>query len=192
MKKIVLMLASAMMALGLIACAPNYGDYKTVGEIYNDSVQILGWQADDEYFIIAYEESGAFFRAAAAMDDAANEAMEAYDFITEISEIEAIASLPLILKENLSEFLPPQSELNKWIGKTGAEMMADGYSVSGYFSFFDTEFGCSKGMFNYTVGISSGFEEDDEKTNEELFAPCVIKSVSVEGLSGEVFNLDFE
>ena len=57
--------------------------------------------------------------------------------------------------ENLSEQIPPQSELDKLIGKTGKELLADGWMTSGCYDLEEMVFGMDKGMFSYDVSFES-------------------------------------
>jgi hypothetical protein len=101
---------------------------------------------------------------------------------------------PIVINriENLSEQIPPQTELDKLIGKTGKELLDDGWMTSGCYDLEDMVFNMDKGMFSYNVSFeSNGVKPDntDDFIDREAIQPLIVKSISYAGIG---FATDLE
>jgi hypothetical protein len=94
------------------------------------------------------------------------------------------APLEIRQLDNLTEMIPPQEELDKWIGKTGQDLIDDGWTEGFGYNLADMDFYLNKGPFSYVVR----FEKDKEYVNSDDFdvfktiAPLTITSVTYDGI----------
>ena len=191
MKKISLFLA-LVLALSLLAgCGQSGGEsasdtpeaaagtsdidsLKTIGDVLAlEGAEFRQSAAYDNVFIYVFDLDGTIYRVFAPMSD---------DVFT------AIMDLEIDRCENLSEQIPPQEELDKLVGKTGADLLDDGWSCSGYM--LDTmEFWMDYGLFEYKVAFDGSLEMSDDFDEYEAIRPLTVKSVEYSDL-GNATNLE--
>jgi hypothetical protein len=91
-----------------------------------------------------------------------------------------LAPLTIRKIENISAAIPPQEELDKLIGKTGGELLDDGW-VSFSFDPTSMESYMQHGLFAYTVVFEGEVQPVNEYTDDTI-KPLTVKSVTYEGL----------
>ena len=133
------------------------------------------------YFIYVLQKDGTYYRAVAELTDEVSEAIDALDFFADdyFEQVEAIiAPLPVIEVRNLSAYIP--ADMDQWVGKSGAEMMQDGYEVTGY-SFYEefNNFYVTKGLCEWEVAVNEPQPQDDDNYDADAgFAATTIRSVT--------------
>ena len=100
------------------------------------------------------------------------------DYDADLEKI--IGPLKIEKWENLSDMIPPQEELDQWVGKTGQELFDAGWTNSGW-NLEGMEFWMNYGPFMYTV-VMEGTVENTEDFDEGDIAPLVVKSVTYNDL----------
>jgi len=103
-------------------------------------------------------------------------------------ERELISPLKVVSIDNLTESIPSQEELDKLVGKTGAELFDDGWYNSGW-SLYDMEnptFYMSKGPYSYNM-VMIGDIADPENFEEEDVGLLVVKSVTFDSISDPTY-----
>ena len=208
MKKISLFLA-LVLALSLLAgCGQSGGEsasdtpeaaagtsdidsLKTIGDVLAlEGAEFRQSAAYDNVFIYVFDLDGTIYRVFAPMsDDVFTAIMDLeYDEDHDAKFNELVSPLEIDRCENLSEQIPPQEELDKLVGKTGADLLDDGWSCSGYM--LDTmEFWMDYGMFEYTVAFDGSLEMSDDFDEYEAIRPLTVKSVVYSDL-GNATNLE--
>ena len=91
--------------------------------------------------------------------------------------------------ENLSDTVIPQEELDKLVGKTGEELINDGWNAGMGYNLETMEFYLNKGAFEYTVVFDGKLENSDDFDEEEAIKPLVVKSVTLNGI-GDATNVE--
>ena len=92
---------------------------------------------------------------------------------------------PLVVKEQKIFAIPPQSELDALIGKTGAELAAEGYSfdlISSNESDSVTA-GAVKEPFHYMITLEGYVDDSDVPDIAKAIADHKVTSVEIDGLS---------
>ena len=157
---------------------------ETIGDIRNLPGFIeSGTSCTDQKFVIAYEADGIYYRAIADItkeqEETINEAYGSEDFEAKIKA--ATESLKVSKNENLSDSIPSQEEMDKWVGMTGEELMNDGFTVWGY-DLQNMEFNMNKGPFSYIITFDGKITDISDANNYQELKPCRVKSVKFEGL----------
>lgn len=165
---------------------------KTMGDAFTYESSQSAF-SEGEY-VYVFEADGVYYRAVAEMPADVSAAVWEIDFFDEARDekIHAlVAPLEISRLENLSEQILPQEELDGWVGKTGQDLLDDGWTNWGY-NLESMEFWMYHGPFSYTVVFDYDgpqMENTDEFDWEEAVKPLTIQSVTFDSL-GDAANLD--
>lgn len=136
-------------------------------------------------YVSVYEKDGVYYRAVClSPDQKTMDALFELDFDDpdrEEKELELLKTVHIDRIENLSERIIPQEELDKLIGKTGKELLDDGWIAGGSYDLDEMVFWMDKGMFTYAVqfeknGVS--LVNSDDFNDYEAVQPLIVKSVT--------------
>lgn len=122
-------------------------EYATFYDLLDDPTVTREQSAYDGkgHYVCVYEKNGIYYRAIAmSASEKTMDALFALEWDApdrDKQERELLGSIVIDKIENLSEQIPPQSELNKLIGKTGKELLADGWMTSGCYDLEEMVFG---------------------------------------------------
>lgn len=156
------------------------GGLPTYGNSYNDDT-----------FVFAFDLNDTIYRATAKMEKSVEEELQKLDLTdTKYSEkfAKAVAPLKITKIENATEMIPSQQELDKLVGKTGKDLLDDGWFSAGYM--FDTmEFNMEHGLFEYIVVFDGTVKNRENFNPEEDLKPFVVKSVKYKG-PGNIANIE--
>jgi len=131
-----------------------------------------------------FNYKGTYYRVIADMPKDVFDASMDLDYSDENYEQkynELISPLEIRSCENLSELIPPQEELDKLVGKTGEDLLNDGWYSSGY-NLDEMEFYLNKDPFLYNVVFDGKLELTDDFDETEAIKPLKVKSVEFSGL----------
>ncbi|MBO4769512.1 MAG: hypothetical protein J5563_01875 [Clostridia bacterium] len=138
---------------------------------------------DEERYVYVFENEGVYWRATADMSAEISEKVWDLDldetFADKAKEI--VSGLPVSRLENLTEMIPAQQELDKYVGKTGQDLIADGFECSGY-NLETMEFSLEKGPFAFTAVLEGTLEDPDNFDWEESIIPLSVRSLTYAGL----------
>ena len=165
MKKVVSIVLAFMMASLLLAGCANGGNAgsgaavsvescKTIGELRaleSETEQSAYYEA---IYVYAFEQDGTYYRAIATLDEETSEALWALDFSDEDYDAKYDALVnPLAIDklEELNSQLLTQEEMDALVGKTGQELLDDGWYNSNGYNLDSMEFWMGYGPFVYTV-----------------------------------------
>jgi len=207
---------AAVMALGCCACgqAPS-SDAAGQGEstaasaaVPADQLKTLGdaFAIESEYTMASYNEQGyvyVFDNGGVPMRVVADMTKDAYAEIDKVDysesdvdeKIRAIVSpLPIKTVEDLSTGIPAQEELDKLIGKTGQDLLDEGYVTTGDWMFSDdgTEFSMAKGLYQYMVKFNEILNKDgtpEIDNPDDAIKDLTVKSVTYERISDSATDL---
>ena len=217
-KKILLFLSLATIILGIAACnnsqsnvaapqgnvaAPqsntssqsfNPSTIKTMGDFlaYKDEENYNCQEATTEnYYIVVLKLDGTYYRAIADLPkDLFNEMFYSDNAGDKESEIqEKLSALPVSKIENLSEQMPKQEELDKYIGKTGQDLYDEGWNYF-YYNLEDMEAGMDHDLFSYTVKFDYDgppMVNTDDFDFFEKFKDIKIKSITCDGIGDATY-----
>ena len=166
---------------------------KTMGDAFALEAENDQFGSDDQHFVYVFEIGGTAYRVIADMTKEVQKEMDKLDASKEDfndKTKEAAASLEISKRENLTEMIPPQEELDNFAGKTGQELLDDGWTVSGW-DIEENTFTMNKGPFAYTVVIDSKLKESDDFDGDEEIKKLKIKTIKYSDI-GDATNLDDE
>ena len=205
-KKVLVCAMSAILLAGCGSAAPaqepaepasssaDVTSFKTIGDIYaaNPNVRESG-NTNDTYFCV-FELNGNLYRAYADISSDVFDQLMALDFSDsdyDAKQQAILAPLPIRQFDDLTAMIPSQEELDQWIGKTGKDLLDDGWTEGFGYNLEDMDFYLNKGPFSYVVR----FEKDKEYQNsddfdvEAVISPLTIVSVTYDGIGNgaEIF-----
>ena len=148
----------------------------------------------DHYCCAVFEKDGVTYRAVAELPDGLSDKIweVEYDEDYDKNIADLVSGLPLIRFENLTEGLPTQADCDALVGKTGQELLDDGWESWGY-NLETGEFWMEHGAYAYTVVFDTAFDLDsiDFETFDEYeaIAPLAVKSVACTGIGNGATNI---
>ncbi|MBO7703456.1 MAG: hypothetical protein J6S26_03335 [Solobacterium sp.] len=161
--------------------------FKTMGDAFAHTDQDRQRAYSDDTYIYVFETNGNYYRAVSKMTPEVLEQLQALDFFDEEhdkKEMEIAGALELESIENLSDQIPSQEELDKYVGKTGQNLLDEGWTEGMGYSLDDMEFWLYHGPFCYAVVFESDkkYENTDDFDVWATIAPLTIKSVKFHDL----------
>ena len=196
MKKVLILLCAAL----LVGCAKQTAvvpetavsepeeDIVTLGAVLGEDAEVYSSAYNEEQYVCVFEKDGAWMRAVA------NLTPEAYQALRSGND-EELAVMEAAEVEDLSAGMPKQSELDRLVGKTGGELLNDGWEIVGHsiYSDFDsaTEFYLVKGLYFYSVRFDEAVDVDGSFSEAEAMRPLTIASVTCDGVSDHCIDLNY-
>ncbi len=162
-------------------------ELKTVGDAYDIGGIDGMYGFDSEYFYYVFEDEGTWIRVSAEIDEKIYDDLAAVDVVDD-DYAEQICELvsPLEISEvtDLSAGIPSQEELDKLIGKTGQDLIDNGYGYDGaYFGEDSTVYVLNKGDYQFEFTFNEIVENAEEAYPEEELPALTVKSVQFYGIS---------
>ena len=161
--------------------------YKTLGDAFaNDE---FSRAFTDTEFIYAFEKDGSCYRVVADITPEISDALFSLDFSLEDYDEQLkglVADCEIKDMINLTANIPDQAEIDKNVGKTGAELTSEGWLVM--VSTADSlEYTMGHGPYNYTVVFEG--EPDKSFTYDEdgYIAPLKAASITYEGIGDAAY-----
>ena len=204
MKKIIALALVCLMALSVFAgCGANKaadgnssasdasasGEFKTFADVVKyDS---LGTSLGEKTYVYVFDADGVYYRAVADLPDDVAEELNNLDYAEEYDGkvLEIVSPLKIARLDNLSEAAPSQDELDKYVGKTGQELLDDGWTCWGC-NLNDMEFTMNHGDYSFAVMFDAEpMEMTDEFEQEEAIKPLAVKSITYLGI-GDATNIE--
>ena len=207
MKKTIAVLLACLMAMSLLTgcgagTAPAAASaasgtseaetpsFQTIGDVlsYEENRQ---YAYDENYYVYVFEKDGTCYRAVAELTAEVSEALNGLDILNENHDekmAEIVSPLEISRLENLTEQMPSQEELDALVGKTGQELLDDGWTSGGY-NLDEGEFWLNKGAYAYTVTFNETVEQTEDFDEYEAIGPLTVKSVVCTGI-GDATNLE--
>ncbi|MBQ6163213.1 MAG: M15 family metallopeptidase [Clostridia bacterium] len=204
MKKAIVIILSLVLALSMFAaCTKSGGDpspsenapaenttaadvpaWKTIGEALAAEKDESSEQSAiyAKVFVYVFEKDGTYWRLTAELSDEESAALSALDILDEdYAEKEKALITPLAVTkcESLNELKLSDEDLAALVGKTGKELLDDGWNTGMGYNLDSMEFYWEHGPFAYTVTFEK--QEDLENTDDfdETAAVAELKVASV-------------
>ena len=168
---------------GTGAAAVSVDSLETIGDIIELDPEELQSAVYDENVVYAFKLDDIYYRAIATIS---KEDAEAYININfddedfEEQQKEIVAPLKIDKMENLSDQILSQEELDAFVGKTGKEMVEEGWSYQGSYMLDEMSFDMDNGPFTYAVVFDGKIDEKDyeDYDAESGTADMKVKSVT--------------
>ncbi len=204
MKKVILLMLAVLLLFGLCACgqdgSPSGQDTEGSGELLTmgDALSVesdytySGW--DDKHYVYVFDNHGVPTRVVAAFSEELCQALDEIDFFDEERDekiYDLLSPLELESVEDLSSYIPAQEELDQLVGKTGQELLDDGYEIWGHeFQENKTAFTLVKGLCEFEFEFNEVVTDDEDIADEEIILPLTVKSAKYQGISSNSADLE--
>ena len=148
-------------------------------------------------FVYVFEKDGTYWRLTAVLNEEQAAALWELDILDEdydVKQKELVSPLAVTKCENLNEKKLTDEEMNALVGKTGEDLLNDGW-ISGMGYNLDTmEFFMEYPPFAYTVVFEAQekLENTDDFDEEEAIRPLKVVSVTFDGLGDSATQLPAE
>ena len=145
--------------------------------------QDIGYSYNDKYFVCVFTANGARIRAVAKMDMAlegkfADLDMGAEDYAQKFAEV--VSGLKLVSAEDISGDQLSQNELDALIGKTGQELVDDGFVFESYSRYGGEQTGANMGKGYFAYDMTFDTHVDESQTEDEGAAVMGAKVTAVD------------
>ncbi|MBO6014840.1 MAG: hypothetical protein J6P48_05160 [Oscillospiraceae bacterium] len=199
MKKMLALLLAFLLAAALLAAcgetaapaaapAPAETDFssvKTFGDLLSRYPEALQSGSMDNIFFYAFQTGDTVFRAVIEMPQDISDSyydLDWFDDDHDVKRNELLAPLEIKAIENISEMAANEADVNAYIGKTGGDLLDDGFYL--YFWNLETmEFGFTRGTASYNVVLDGAVAEADwDDFSDEDIRDMTVKSMTFEGV----------
>lgn len=170
-------------------------DLKTIGDIIDLKIEDKQSACFDKYYVYAFNLNGTYYRAISNLSDDEVKAINDLDILADDynKKLETLTKpLKIDKMENLSEQIMSKEEMDKWVGKTGKDLLEAGWYSSGH-NLETMEFWMGYGPFVYTVVLDGEVAESDYEDfdDEEDIKDMKIKSVEYDSI-GDATSIETE
>ena len=166
---------------------------KTLGDVMaiESEGQTATW--NEEHYIYVTTVNGAPLRAVVDLTPEIYSQIEELDFLDEEHDQklnDIIGGLELASLDDYSDQVPSQDELDALVGKTGKELLDDGFTFSTLTMYGgdETVAELEKDLFRYEVTFDGTVDGDADSFDGNLVAELPVASVGFIGLSDEAMN----
>lgn len=191
LKRLLYTLIVTALVLGMLAgCSRNKDPDSFDPEACKSMADVFVYESkgsafNERYFAYAFEVNGTVYRAEADMEPFIEERLSELSITDDNydKDMRQIAG-PLEIKRivNVSEKTPTQDELNALVGKTGSELLDDGFTVNGW-NLKNMVFWMTKEEFTYELVFDGELElEDTDDFIDDDIADLRVKSVRLDGI----------
>lgn len=198
MKKIIALVLCIVTVVCLVSCTVSFkpakqetdlSSIKTLGDFFALDFENSSWSYNENYYVALFENGNTSYRIVAKLSEDIYGKIEEIDFSGDDvnGQIERILSdVEVYLVEDMSKYVPTEEELNQYVGKTGQELLDDGFTTSGYMNAFGTQkFYMTKDLYELDVYFNEKVEIDPETfDSEEGIKNLTVKKVEFTGFSG--------
>ena len=177
------------------ASTVDASSWKTLGDALaakTDDVS-SGW--DDEYYVVAFKSGDSLFRVVAKSEEGIQDKTGELDFLADDYDdklLEVIGGLEIVSVEDLTAEVPTQEQLDAMVGKTGQELIDDGWAFQSYFMTGGDETGATftKGMIacNVTFGAKVSTEAADSDEIGDLLKDAKVTLAENAGVSDDAID----
>ena len=205
MKKIIALVLCVVTVVCLVSCTVSFTPAKqeadlssinTLGDFFDLDLEDGSWSYNENYYVVLFENGNNTYRIAAKLSDDIYLELENIDFSEgDVDEqIERILyDVVVYAIEDMTKYIPTEEELNQYVGKTGKELLDDGFSTSGYMTAFGTQkFFMSKGIYDLDVYFNENVDIDPETFDtEEGIKNLTVKKVEFTGFSSYAGDAEY-
>ena len=171
--------------------------WKTLGDALADQTGLLASSNDDNYFMIVYNIGESTIRAVAKMKPGVADKLVDLDFFNPDDAekiVKAIGGLELVSAEDISGGLLSQDDVNAYVGKTGQDLLDDGFAFESYYMYGGDETGAemSRDYFSYTFTFDVHVDENATEDGGEAIKDATITDAQAMGnIANDALDLSF-
>ena len=196
MKKILAVILAAAMVFAVCAAwaeAAGKPFFTTIGEASEASEHpVMGGDAD--HYIVAVEKDGKYYRVVADIDAAKMQELEDAVAAAFAARDAYLLSLEPVYVEEFTVEPVPQADLDALVGKTIAELEAEGFECSSYGPEEEQDriiIRMARGVYEYAFLADADQEAFAAAQESDSFGEIRVKSAEFAGFSGYASELRF-
>lgn len=138
------------------SAAVDTSSWKTLSDALATQTESMSSSWDTKHYVTVFKAGDSYVRVVAELTDEESKKMEAVDWSQDdvSKQIEkAAGTAKIVTAEDITAEILDQNTLNTLIGKTGKELVDDGWVFESYFMYGGEQTGAtmSKGNFGYNV-----------------------------------------
>ena len=142
-------------------------------------------------YVYAFEQDGNTYRAICDIPEETTQAIFDLDFDDpeyEKAYRELVSPLPVKAIENLTEGMPTQEEAEQYLGKTGQELMDDGWTVQ-FYNLEDMQFGMYYGPYSYAITFQGEVKDPENFDEYTDMGGLTVAAITCDGI-GDATNVE--
>ena len=152
-----------------------------------------GYTTTENTFIYVFEIDDIIYRAIANLNSETSKQLsdlELNDPEYERKFKELVSPLQVVQVDIITNAIPSQDLLNKYVGKTGQDLLDEGFSSYDY-NLDEMEFSMTFGWFSYIVKFDGQIENEESLDINEAIKDLKVLSIKYEGLA-DLSNLEYQ
>ncbi len=160
---------------------------KTLGDLLG--LPEVGTSLTGTTYVYAFEQDDNTYRAICDVPEETAQAIFDLDFDDpdydkKLSEL--IAPLSVKVIENLTENIPSQQEADQYIGKTGQELIDDGWTVY-FYNLDEMQFGMNHGAYSYDITFEGTVKDPDSFNEDTDMGGLTVKTITCSGVGDATY-----
>lgn len=167
------------------APALDPSSWTTLGDALANQTELMASGNNDDTYIIVFAAGDETYRAVAKFSpDAATKLQDLEFFNPDDTQkiVDALSGLELIRAEEISSMQISQEQLESYVGKTGQDLIDDGFVFESYFMYGGEQTGATMGNGYYSYEFTFDAHVDEDKTEDEGAAILSAKIAEVQSL----------
>ena len=190
--KLLVLALGMMLALGLLsACGQQASDesessaaadtaatstvdtasWKTLGDAFAAKTDDVASSWDSNYYVTTFKAGDSLVRVVAKSNEDADNKIAELDFLDKDYDsklLDIIGGLEIVSAEDLTAGVPTQDELDALVGKTGQEIMDDGWTFQSYFMTGGDETAATYAKDYYAVNLTFDANISSDKADKDV------------------------
>lgn len=177
------------------AASTDVSSWKTLGDALAAASGNPGSTFDDNHYVAVYAVGDKLIRVVAKMKPGMYNTISSLDMLAD-DYLKKLADhagdLELESVEDITANKLSQDELNVYIGKTGQDLINDGFKFSNYYYYGGNETGAAmdKGYLCYGVTFNVGVPDNQPEDNGAAIKDATIKAIEFMGASDSALHFD--
>lgn len=185
--------SSAEQSASSTAAGVDISGWKTLGDALAAATGKPGSGGDEKTYVAVFEVGDSFVRVVAKMEPGLYDKIRALDYGSDDYDkkfAELAGGLAIESAEDITSGKLSQDALDAYVGKTGQDLMDDGFEFSSYYMFAGDETGASmdKGFFSYGVTFDAKVPEDKAEDQGASIKDATVKAIQFVGVADSVFD----
>ena len=160
---------------------------KTLGDLLG--LPEVGTGLTGTTYVYAFEQDGSTWRAICDVPEETAQAIFDLDFDDpdydkKLNDL--IAPLPVKVIENLTENIPSQQEADQYLGKSGQELIDDGWTV-GFYNLDALQFNMTFGIYSYDITFEGKIKDPDSFNEDTDMGGLTVKAITCSGVGDATY-----
>lgn len=205
MKKIIAFAICVIMVFTLASCTVTFN--KPKGELDIDSIKTIGdlakldldgqtWSYSETKYVNVFEYGDKSYRAFADLTKEIYDELDSIDILDDDADerrAKVLENVEINKIEDMAQYVMSDSELAKYVGKTGKELLDEGFETEGFSFFIDQYVYMTKGLCTYDVYFDTKIEydpDDEEFDIDQEIENLKVKKIVYERISGRATDIE--